>query len=155
MHSWAIVQIQATRYKAGDKTSWDELEEQVPGFGGGWEDFTEVFTPPQDGYSLQPSDDTLILKDVVGLQFSSVGDWTEWTDFFDHWRSEIGVLEIVDPCLGKIVADLEKINPEKRNVTMITLWQGWETYCMDEWDFEHEYYGTFDIKRIKELIDGN
>ncbi len=84
--SYAVVQIQATKFTKGEHTSFAWLENMVPSHSA-WEELTKTWKEKQDPDELVflPQYDTEFLCDCAGLEFYSIGDWPAGYDsFFDH-----------------------------------------------------------------------
>lgn len=149
----AIVQIQARRFKAEEKTTHEYLENLLPAYGCCWDVDTiflaEARNRPPIGDMMPMHEDTQFVKDSVGLEFCSVGDWADgYTDFFEYERSMVGLDDLVDPFLKRISEDIAKIKPDQEKVSILTFWAGdYRMYHDGDSELDWDYRGV-----IKEFV---
>lgn len=137
--TYAVVQIQAFKFKHLDTAVYDDLCDLVPCHDH-WDNLVEDFKHEEPGF-LTNMDNVFLNEDVIGMMFSSVGDWCGYGSFFDHEVDNLSLFEVVEPFREAILADLEF--GEEDQCSMLTLWEGvtWRDYW-GEYEFEFDYLGV-------------
>lgn len=166
----AIVQVQATSFKLGDKVLFDHLDADFIPSHSDWESLTDDIlhldpvnmTPddlvglPRDSFTVPH--DCIIKEDVIGFEFTSIGGWNVaengWTDFFTWYCDDVGTLECVERFLGDLV-DMCEFG-ETPSCAFLTLWEGKGHYEYDfEWYFDWDLVGKLDISKLDLALTSN
>ena len=147
-YTYAVVQIQAFRMKHLETANYDDLTSMVPCHDH-WDNLVETM-PADDAHDiLSNNHDVFLTEDVVGLYFSSVGDWPGYGSFFQHEVDNLSIDEVVEPYREAIMRDVEF--GDKDETSILTLWEGCSS-CdyFGEWDFEFDYLGV--MKNLKAAL---
>ena len=162
--SYAVVQIQAERFDAGQKVDFSMLEDLIPSLiEREWDDLVTgpIKKDDEPANFLTPCVNCAITEDVLGLSFSSVGDWHDgYRSFFDYEQDMTSLKELVEPYMDAIMsavrADMTKQEPwggDKRTSSIMTMWSyhGYQDYD-GVWDYDIDYLGVFNPGELRHLL---